>query len=172
MARSLVDALLVGTFAFELQFDAYALEGVVAELADRVLNAGGDDEVLGLLLLQDEPHALHVVLGVAPVAQAAEVAQEELLLLALLDAGSCQRNLTGDEGLAAALTLVVEEDARAAVHIVSLAILLDNPEAVLLGHSVWRVGMERRVLVLGNLFHLAIKLRRRGLIDAARVGHA
>ncbi len=86
------------------------MEGQLAELTHGVLLTGGDDEILRLVVLQNQPHALHIVLGIAPVAQAGQVAQVELILLALRDAGGSQRDLAGDEGLAAALGLVVEQD--------------------------------------------------------------
>jgi len=89
--------------------------------------------------------------------------------LALRNAGSGKRDLAGDEGLAAAFRLMVEEDARTAEHIIGLAVLLDNPEAILLGNSIGAVGMERSVLVLGNLLYLAVQLGGRCLIDAASV---
>ena len=63
------DALLVLGFALPLEFDADIVEGELGKLADAVLHARGNDEVLGLAGLEDEPHTLDVVLGVAPVAQ-------------------------------------------------------------------------------------------------------
>ena len=145
------------------------MEGQLAEFPDGVLLACGDDEVLGLVVLQNQPHALDVVPGIAPVAQAGQVAQVQLILLALRNAGGSQRDLAGDKSLAAALGLVVEENAGAAEHIVGFAVLLHDPEAVLLGDSVGTVGVERCVLVLGNLLDLAVQLGRRCLIDAAGV---
>ena len=65
----LVYSLLVQTLALELQLDACMLEGIVAELPHTVLHACGNHKVLGLLLLQDEPHALYIVLGISPVTQ-------------------------------------------------------------------------------------------------------
>ena len=142
-------------------------EGELGELADGVLYTGGDDEVLGTVVLQDEPHALYIVAGIAPVAQGVQVAQVETLLQALADAGGGKGDLAGDEGLAPALALVVEQDAAAAEHLVGLAVLLDNPEAVELGHGIGAVGMEGGVLVLGHLFYLAVELGGAGLVDAA-----
>src|SRR5688572_15409898 len=98
-------------------------EDLVAELADAVGLAGGDDEVLGLSLLEHEPHGLDVVAGESPVALGVEVAEEELLLEAELDAGGSAGDLAGDEGLAAAGGFVVEEDAIAGVHAVRLAVV-------------------------------------------------
>ena len=118
------------------------MEGELGKLADAVLNARGDDEVLGLAGLEDEPHTLDVVLGVAPVAEGVEVAEVEFVLQALGDAGGGEGDLTGDEGLATALALVVEEDAVAAEHAVGVAVLLDDPEAVLLGDGVGAEGPD------------------------------
>ena len=123
------DTLLIDALALELKLYAYMLESIVSKLAHGVLNACGDNEVFGFVVLKDEPHTLYIILGITPVAQRVEVTKIELVLLALLDAGCCQRDLTGYEGLATALALMVEEDAGAAEHVVGLAVLLDNPEA-------------------------------------------
>ena len=109
--KALNDAFLVSSFTYKLQFDADMLEGVVAELTDGVLYACGNDEVVRFRLLEDKPHALHVVLGISPVAQRAEIAEIEFLLLTLSDAGGSQSNFTSDEGLAATFRLMVEKDA-------------------------------------------------------------
>ena len=62
---------------------------------------------------------------------------------------------------------MIEEDTRAAEHIVSLTIFLDNPETVLLGYGVWRIWVEWCILVLRNLLYLAIKLGCGSLIHTA-----
>lgn len=65
---------------------------------------------------------------------------------------------------------MVEQNARATEHVVGLAVLLDDPIAVEFGHSVGAVGVERGLLVLRDLLHLAVELRGRGLVDAAALG--
>ena len=135
-----------------------------------MLHAGSDDEVLGLILLHDQPHALDIILGVAPVTQRIHVAQFQMILQTLGDTTSSQRDLTGDKVLATALRLMVEQDAVDSKHTVSIAVLLDHPEAVLLGHSIRRVGVERSGLALGNLLDLAVQLRGRSLIHLAGLG--
>ncbi len=62
----------------EVEFEEFG--AALDELADAVLLAGGDDEVLRLVLLEHEPLHLDVVAGVAPVALGVEVAEEELRL--------------------------------------------------------------------------------------------
>ena len=64
---------------------------------------------------------------------------------------------------------MIEQDARATIHPVSLAILLHNPKTIQFRNSIRRIRMERRQLILRHLFHLAVKLRRRSLVDAARI---
>ena len=63
--------------------------------------AGGQHVVVRLVLLQDAPHALDVVAGMAPVALGVEVAEVELVLQAELDRGDRAGDLARDEGLAA-----------------------------------------------------------------------
>ncbi|MCY1246992.1 hypothetical protein D9M72_602740 [compost metagenome] len=63
------------------------IEGDPAHLAHGGGDAGGYHEVIGLVLLQHQPHGFDVVPGKAPVALGVDVAQAQFLLLALLDAG-------------------------------------------------------------------------------------
>ena len=51
------------------------IEGDLHQLAHRVALAGRDDVVVGLVLLQHQPHRAHVVAGEAPVALRVEVAE-------------------------------------------------------------------------------------------------
>ena len=133
-------------------------EGQEAEISHAVLHTGGDDEVLGLLLLQDKPHALDVILCIAPVTETGQVAKVQLVLLALGDAGGGQRDLARDERLATALGFVVEQDTGAAVHAIGLPVFLDNPETIQFRDGVRAVRMERRILILWHFLHLAIQL--------------
>ena len=148
------------------------MESQCGKLTHGVLFTGGDDEILWLVVLQDEPHALHIILGVAPIATARQIAKIEFLLLPLLDAGCGERNLSGHKGLATALTLMIEQNAVAGKHVVGIAVFFHNPVTVLLGHGIRTVGVERRVLVLRHFLHLAIELGGRSLIDAATVGQS
>lgn len=68
--------------------------------------------------------------------------------------------------------LVVEEDAVGGVHVVGLAVVHHDPVRVLLGYSVRRARIERRLLCLGNLAHLAIQLRGGCLVEASEVRQA
>ena len=167
LAGSNVDALFVHAFAFPAEFNACMVERESRKFTDGVLYAGCDHEVFGLVVLQNEPHAFHVVLGVAPVAKAVEVAEVQAILLALGNAGCGERNLAGHEGFATAFRFMVEEDAGAAEHIIGFAVFLDDPEAVKLGHGVRAVRVERGILVLRDFFDFAVKFACRSLINTA-----
>ena len=167
LAGGNVDALFMDAFAFPAEFYACMVESEGCKFTDGVLYAGCNHEVFGLVVLQNEPHAFHVVLGVAPVAKAVEVAEVQAILLALGNAGCGERDLAGHEGFATAFGFMVEEDAGAAEHVVSFAVFLDDPEAVKLGDCVRAVRVERSVLVLRDLFYLAVEFAGRGLVNAA-----
>ena len=118
--------------------------GHADELADGDLLAGGDDEIVGGFLLEHHPLHADVVLGVAPVAERVHVAEEQAGFEALGDVGDAAGDLAGDEGLAAARGLVVEEDAVAGIHAVGLAVVHGDPVGIHLGHRIGRARVERR----------------------------
>ena len=74
LAGGFVDAFFVDAIALSLEFDAGMVECQGAELAHGVILAGSHHKVIGLVLLQNEPHALHIVACIAPVATGIEVA--------------------------------------------------------------------------------------------------
>ena len=53
---------------------------------------------------------------------------------------------------------MIKQNAVYRKHPISFPIFLRDPEAVLLRHRIGAVGMKRRGLLLGNLFHLAVQL--------------
>src|SRR5260370_22487725 len=81
--------------------EADVAERLFAQLADRMALSGGDDEIVGFVLLHCQPHRLDEVLGVAPVAAGLEVAEEQLLLQTHLDAAGRAGALVPDERRAA-----------------------------------------------------------------------
>ena len=85
--------------------------------------AAADDVVVRLRRLEHHVHRADVVAGVAPVAFGVEVAEQELVLLAELDARGRLRDLARHELRPAARRLVVEEDAAAGEDAVALAVV-------------------------------------------------
>ena len=125
------------------------------------------DKVIWFILLQHEPHAFNIVLGISPVPQGIQIAQIQLFLQALSYAAGGQSYLSGDEGLAPPFRLVVEKNSVAAIHTVALPIVPYNPIAVHLRHRIGRSGIEGGRLLLGNLLHKPEKLGSGGLINTA-----
>ena len=70
--------------------------------------AGRDDVVVGLLLLQHQPHGFDIVASKAPIALRFEVPQIELVLKTLADSSHRPRHLSGNKRLATTRTLMVE----------------------------------------------------------------
>src|SRR4030067_3832682 len=121
------------------------------ELADAVALAAADDVVVRLGVLEHHVHGARVVAGEAPVALGVEVAEEELFLLAQLDADGALGDLASDELGAATGRLVVEEDAAAGEDAVALAVVDGDVVAVDFGDALGAAGTEAGVLVLGGL---------------------
>ena len=151
-----------------VQVESRVLERDLDELAHRVLLAGRDHVVVGLVGLEHQPHRLDVVAGVAPVALRVEVAQPQLVGEAQLDARDAVRDLARHELEATARPLVVEEDPGDREEAVRLAVVDGDEVAVDLRHAVGRARVERRRLRLRNLAHLPEHLRRGGLVEADR----
>ena len=55
-------------------------EGHIQEFANGVRFVGGNDVVVGLFLLEHQPHGFHVFLGVTPIAFGVEVSEVKFLL--------------------------------------------------------------------------------------------
>ena len=133
--------------------------------------ACGDNKIFGLFVLQHQPHTLDIIFRIAPVAPRIHIAEVQLILQALLDACYSQRNLARNEGFAATLAFVIEEDAINGIHAITLAIVFDNPKTILFGHAVGRARIEGRCLSLRHFLHLSIQFGCTGLIKAGLLLH-
>jgi len=156
---------------FDVFFPVEAEEGEAFfdPLADGVGFAGGDDEVLGFFLLEHEVHGFDVITCEAPVAFGVEVAHEEFVLQAELDAGGGAGDFAGDEGFAAARGFVVKEDAVDGEGTVGLAVVDDLPVGVDLGAGVGGAGVEGGGFLLGGFDDLAEHFGAGGLVELDRV---
>ena len=63
------NTLLVDAFTFPAELDACVMESQGSKLANSVLNTGSNHEIFRSLVLEYEPHTLHIVLGLTPVTQ-------------------------------------------------------------------------------------------------------
>ena len=120
-----------------------------------MLHTRRNDEIIRLLLLHNQPHALHIVFRIAPVTQRVHIAQLQMILHSLGNAARRQGNLARHEILTAALGFVIEQNTVDREHAIRVAVLLHHPEAVLLRHRV------------RNLLHLAVQFGGRSLIHLA-----
>ena len=162
--QRLVDANVVAPV------EAEVLECALHEILDRVGDAGRDHVVVGLVLLQHQPHRADVVAGEAPVATGVEVAEEQSLVEPERDPGRAVRHLAGQEVERAPRRLVVVEDAGRRVEPVPAPVRADDEERVRLRRPVRGQRRDGRVLGLRRLERLPEDLARRGLVDP-RLGH-
>ena len=159
-----VDAFFLQSGTFPAQFYAGAAECQSGELAHAVVFAGGNHKVVGCVLLQNQPHAFHIVGSVTPVAASVQIAQIEFVLASGGDGGGGKGDFACNEVFAAAFALVVEEYAVGGVHAIAFAVVAHYPEGVLLGHCIWRTGMERCGLALWNFLDFAEEFGGRCLV--------
>ena len=149
-----------------LPVEADARERDLDQLAHRVADAGGDDVVVGLVLLQHQPHRAHVVAGKSPVAMRVEIADRQRVGEPELDPRDAVGHLARDELEAAPRRLVVEEHPRHREQIVALAVVHRDVVGEHLRDAVRAARIERRQLGLRHLADLAEHLARRGLVEA------
>ncbi len=140
-------------------------EGEVEEVTDANAFASGHHVVVWRVPLEHTPHRLDVVARESPIPPSVEVAQEQLVLQAQLDAGGRAGDLAGDEGLAAAGTLVVEEDAVAGEEAVAFPVVDHLVVGIDLGTGVGAAGLEAGALALAGL-GTAEHLGAAGLVEA------
>ena len=93
---------------------------------------------------------------------------KEAMLQALGDVGQAAGDLAGDEGLAAAGALVVEEDAVAGVEAIGLAVVDGDPVGVELGDGVGAARVEGGGLALGDFLDQAVEFGGGGLVKLGR----
>ena len=165
-AGGIPPALFVNALPVPTKGDAEFGGAEFDELADTVLDAGGDDKVVGLLLLEHEPLHADEVLGVAPVAQSVEVAHVEAAFEALADVGETAGDLAGDEGFAAARAFVIEEDTVAGVEAIGFAVVDGDPVGVELGGGVGAARVEGGGFLLGDFLDEAVEFGGAGLVEA------
>lgn len=101
----------------------------------------------------------------SPVTQRIQVSEVQARLLAQLDIRDSPRNLPGHESPSSPRALVVEQDAVAREHAVTLPVVDRDPVRVELRTSVGRSGVEGGRLALGSLDDLSVQLRSGRLVE-------
>src|SRR5579875_675730 len=116
--------------------------------------AGGNDKVVGLCLLENQPHRFDIVSGKSPVALSVKISQRELVLQPDFDPRGAARDLTGNEVLAAPRRFMIEQDAVGSEHPIGFAIIAGLPMRINLGAGVGTAWMEGGGFTLRNLRRL------------------
>src|SRR5580693_4664766 len=90
--------LAAGDLDMALPVEASRREGELDQTAHAVRLPGRYDVVVGVLLLQHQPHRLDIVAGKAPIALRFEISKIELVLKTLSYSADRAGNLSRDEG--------------------------------------------------------------------------
>src|ERR1051325_4650461 len=149
-----------------LPIEADVAKGFLQEFAHGMGFAGGDDVIIGLLLLEHQPHGFDVFFGVTPVALRFKVAEVKFVLQAGEDLGDRTGDFAGDEGLAAPRRLVIEEDAVGGVQAIGLAVVDGDPVSKDFGHGVRAARIKRGVFGLRHFADFAVHFAGGGLVVA------
>mmetsp|Transcript_16924 Transcript_16924/g.34727 ORF Transcript_16924/g.34727 Transcript_16924/m.34727 type:complete len:239 (-) Transcript_16924:116-832(-) len=107
-----------------------------------------------------------------PVTLSVNISQIQCLVNTLRDTGDRGGNFSCHERSTTTRRLVVEQDSVRQMHSVSLAVVHEDPERVLLRHSIWRPRVERSGFRLGHLLDLSVQLTCRRLVKADRLLHS
>src|SRR5262245_46344186 len=110
--------------------------------------ASGDHEVVRFVLLEHQPHGLHVLAGMTPIAPGVQVAKRQLVGQAPLDLGDVRSDLACDKFEAAARALMIEQDATGSMKAIGFTVIARQFITGNFGNAIGGARMKRSVLVL------------------------
>src|ERR1700693_5201400 len=132
---------------FRINFDPFPIiqsqmrKGNFTELAHGMAFSGGDYIIVRLRLVQQSPHGLYILPGMAPITLGLEVAQAEFLAQAEFDTSQLRGNFSSHKLNAAAWRLVIEKNAAAYKQVICLAVILTKLKSRNFGNGVSRARM-------------------------------
>ncbi len=91
---------------------------------------GGKDKIVGLVLLQHQPHAFHIIACKSPVPLRIHIAQRQLFLIACHNVGDGKGDFSCHKVLASSGRLMVKQNAVAGKHIVRFPVIYRNPVGI------------------------------------------
>src|SRR5258706_16334131 len=97
---------------------------------------GSNDIIVGLVLLEHEPHGLDVFFGEAPVPFGVEITEEQFILEAFFDLGQGTSYFTGDKGLTSPWRFMIKENPVAGMQAVGFAVIHCDPKGKVLGAAI------------------------------------
>src|ERR1700733_8189631 len=164
LTAALIDPGLVDALAAPFDSPIDLAKGEFDKFTDRMSFPRGQNEIIGLVLLDNPIDAFDIVARVAPVASRVQIAQIYRALLAERNGGHRSRNLARHESFTAERALMIEQNSVRGVQSIRLPIVHGDPISVEFRRGVGRSRIERRSFPLRNLLNQAVELRRRGLI--------
>src|SRR5260221_8666856 len=136
---------------------------------DQFLNgvrlSSSDHVIVGIILLQHQPHRANVVSSKTPVALRIEIAEAKFVGKSEFDFCSIVCYFPSNKFHTAPWRFVVEKDAAVRVQAVALAVVDGDPVPINLSNTIRTARVERRVLALRNFLNLAENFRRGRLVE-------
>ena len=161
-----IDASLGDVRATPLDVDADFAKRLLDKGANGSRYARRQDIIVGLVLLQHQPHAVHEFARVAPVALRIEGYRCKACPAVRGEWPRRRGSPCGLERFLLATDFMVEQNAVRRVKAIGFAVVDHDPVRIEFGRRVGRTWIERRRLVLRNGLYLAVEFRRRCLIEA------
>ena len=91
-------------------------EGFLHKLTNRMCLPGPQHVIGGSILLQDSPHAFHVLRGITPITAGIQVSQIELSLCAGVNSGYGAGDFSGHEGFSPTRAFMIEKNSVGTKH--------------------------------------------------------
>src|SRR5262249_47194718 len=132
---------------------------LIQKLAHRMRFAGRYHIIIRRVRLQYAPHCARVFFGVPPVSFRIEIAKSQLIALPKLDPGCMRSNLARHEFESTPRALMVKENSRRSVNLISLAVVSGKVKPGHFRYAIDRTGVEPCAFGLRSLLgipkHLA-----------------
>src|SRR6266566_6454895 len=129
------------------------------KLSYRVGLSRRDHIVIGLRLLQHQPHRGNIFFRITPIALRIQIPEVEFVLQACLDPRNCASDLSRDESFTAPRALVVEEYAAGGEQTIRFTIVNGHPMRVDFSCRIRTARIKMSRLSLRRLLRLAKHLR-------------
>src|SRR4051812_25048952 len=101
-----------------------------------MLYSGGNHEIFRTLLLQHQPHGLHIIAGVTPISFGVQIAQVEAVLQPQLYSRQGPDYLPGNKRLSTNRRFMIEKKTTAGIKTVGVSIAGSNPVRIELRDAV------------------------------------
>lgn len=136
------------------------------ELLDRMGFSRGDYVIVGLVLLEHQPHGFDVFFGVAPIAFGVEISEIKFVLKSCENMSDGAGDFARDKPFAPSRGFVVKKNPVTGVETVSFAVIHRGPIGRDFSDGIGAARVEGGAFALGSFVDFAVYLAGGGLVKA------